>query len=384
MALKAGAASMARPYKVAFLITSMNRGGTESRLVDVLRCLDRSQFDPFLYVAKNQGELMSEIGDQQVYIGSSGNIVKSLAVLWRVLRRERPDVVWCLQSSALSFAGRLFAWVLRTPAVVLSIHGRYADRAIIDWPNRLVTRWTTDKVVILSKIYRTWLVREGVDDDLITVQYNGVDTLQFSPAADKRTYQQTLLSLDPVRPVIGTVGNLLPIKGHEILLKAARQVVERRPEALFVLVGDGTRRAELERLAQTLNLSEQVRFLGRRRDVPDLMQAFDVFVLTSNSEGCPNVILEAMATGLPVVSTSVGGVPELVTDETGILVPPGDDAALADAIRQLLDDPARRQAMGQAGRRRAVEHFSLETMIRARETLLLELLEHQSAKKPVQ
>jgi glycosyltransferase involved in cell wall biosynthesis len=114
------------------------------------------------------------------------------------------------------------------------------------------------------------------------------------------------------------------------------------------------------------------------------MQAFDVFVLTSNSEGCPNVILEAMATGLPVVSTSVGGVPELVTDETGILVPPGDDAALADAIRQLLDDPARRQAMGQAGRRRAVEHFSLETMIRARETLLLELLENQSAKKPVQ
>jgi glycosyltransferase involved in cell wall biosynthesis len=134
----------------------------------------------------------------------------------------------------------------------------------------------------------------------------------------------------------------------------------------------------LERLSQTLGLTKHVRFLGTRNDVPELMRAFDLFVLTSHSEGCPNVILEAMASGLPVVSTNVGGVPELVNADTGMLVPPRDDTTLAEAILRLLDDPVRRQRMGEAGRRRAVEQFSLAQMIRAREELLSELVENDS------
>jgi glycosyltransferase involved in cell wall biosynthesis len=170
---------------------------------------------------------------------------------------------------------------------------------------------------------------------------------------------------------------LLPVKAHEVLLKAASRVIEQYPDALFVLAGDGARRTELDQLAQTLNLSQHVQFLGKRHDIPDLMRAFDVFALTSNSEGCPNVILEAMASGLPIVSTNVGGVPELVTDEIGILTQAKDDAAVAGAILHLLDDPARRQAMGETARRRVVEQFSLETMIHAREALLLELMGEQ-------
>jgi glycosyltransferase involved in cell wall biosynthesis len=372
------------PYKVAFLTTSMNRGGKESRLVDVLRGLDRAEFDPFLFVAKNTGDLLAEVHDQRVYIGSSGNILKSLPELWRVLRREQPDVVWCLQSNVLSFAGRLFAWLLRTPAVVLSIHGHHRNRAIVDWPNRAITRWTTDRVVVLSQIYCDWLVKEGFQRDWMTVQYNGVDTERFSPPATRDAYKQEALKVDPSRAVIGTVGNLRRSKATEVFVQAAKRVIEDRPDAMFVIVGEGERRAILEQMRDELGLAEHLLLLGKRTDIPDLMRAFDLFCLTSDyGEGCSNVTLEAMASGLTVITTNFGGASELVDESVGVIVPVQDDAALADAILQLLDDPARRAAMGQAGRRRAVEQFSLDTMMRKREALLLELLEKRSGSNPV-
>ena len=362
-------------HKVAFLITSLNRGGAESRLVDVLHGLDRDRFDPFLYVAKQQGDLLAEVGDQRVYTGTSKHLLFNLPRLWNILRRENPDVIWCLQSNALSFIGRLFAWLLRTQAVVLSIHGHYGDRTIVDWPNRLLTNWTTHKVVILSKIYHDWLVKEGIDERLLTVQYNGVDTRRFSPPTDHHACQQSVLGIDSARPVIGMVGNLHPRKAHEVFIRAASRVAAQRPDALFVIVGDGERRPALEVMHHELGLADHLLLLGKRTDIPDLMRAFDLFCLTSDyGEGCSNVTLEALASGLPVITTNFGGASELVTDDVGIVVPIQDDAALADAILHLLDDPTRRQTMGEAARQRAVEHFSLDTMIHARESLLSELL----------
>jgi glycosyltransferase involved in cell wall biosynthesis len=360
--------------KVVFAITSFNHGGTELRLLDVLRGLDRTQFETILFTAKG-GDLADEVSDSRIVIGAQRGEtrLRGLWALWTLLRRERPDAIWCLQSSAVSFAGRLCAWLLGIPTVI-SIHGRYEGRAIMDWPNRLLTRLAKSRVVVVSKLYREGLVDEGIPERLITVQYNGVDTGRFSPPEDRDTCKQSLLGLNVSRPIIGTVGNLLPIKGHEVLLETAARVIGQCPEALFVIIGEGKRRAELERLSQTLCLTNHVRFLGTRNDVPDVMRTFDLFVLTSHSEGCPNVILEAMASGLPVVSTNVGGVPELVNADSGLLIPARDDATLAEVILRLLDDPARRQAMGEAGRRRAVAQFSLAQMIRAREELLQALV----------
>ena len=374
---------MTDAYKVGFIIASLNRGGTETKLLDTLQRLDRNRFDPFLFVAKGGGELLAEACDQRVYVGlpAGGNSLRSLYALWKTLRRERPDAVWCLQGGVTGFAGRLFARLLRVPIIILSLHGRQSERQpALDWPNRLLTPFTTQRVVAVSNEYRQQLIAEGIAESLISVLYNGVDTARFSPhrspsgRGGENSFKRAILGIEPSHPVIGTVGNLLPVKAHEVLLKAAGRVIVQCPDALFVLVGEGERRAALERLAQALGVSQNVRFLGRQRDVSDVMRAFDLFALTSNSEGCPNVILEAMASELPVVSTRVGGVPELVDDEVSILVPPQDDVALAQAILQLLTDPARRQAMGEAARRRAVERFSIEAMIRAREALLMELL----------
>jgi glycosyltransferase involved in cell wall biosynthesis len=363
------------PHKVAFLITSLHRGGAESRLVDVLKRLDRAQFEPCLFVAKNAGDLLAEVRDQNVTIGTPGSILRSLPALWRFLRREGPDAVWFLQSNLLSFVGRLFAWLLRTPAVILSIHGHYEGRPVIDWPNRIITGWTTHKIVVLSEIYRQWLVGEGLKDDSIAVQYNGVDTTRFSPPADRDVAKKHALDLESPRPAIGLIANLRPSKAPEVFVRAANRVIAQCPDALFVIVGDGERRDALEAMRRELGLADNLLMLGKRTDIPDLMRAFDLFCLTSDyGEGCSNVTLEALASGLPVLTTNFGGATELVTDDVGVVVTIQDDAALADAILHLLDDTTRRQAMGETARQRAVKHFSLETMIRARESLLNKLL----------
>ena len=159
---------------------------------------------------------------------------------------------------------------------------------------------------------------------------------------------------------------------------------------LRVLLSESEIAARVDQLADTLAQVDDgwtvVALLqGAIPFTADLMRAFDLFCLTSDyGEGCSNVTLEAMATGLPVISTNFGGASELLDESTGTIVPVQDDAALATAILQLLDDPARREAMGRAGRQRAVEHFSLETMIRKRETLLLELLEKRPRENRVQ
>jgi len=372
-------------YKVAYLVSSLNTGGKEVILLNVVRKTDPTRFESILFVAKGDGNLMDEAADGKVYVGvPRGNVLKSLPALWNMLSRERPDVVWCVAAGVMGFAGRIFAHILRTPVIIISLHGREERGKLMGWPNRLITRFTTDKVVTTSQAMGDTLRQEGVPEHLLAIINNGIDVDRFQPPDDRAAYKRNLLQIDPRRPLIGTVASLVPRKAQQVFIKAVPRVLEVCPDAVFVLAGKGSSRSELETLCRQLGVEEPVRFIGLRRDIPELLRALDVFVLTSAYEPFGNVVVEAMASGLPVVCTAVDGVPELVTEDTGVLVPAGDDEAVATAVIELLRDPARREAMGQAGRRRAVEHFSMETMIRKRETLLLELLEKRDAKNPVQ
>jgi glycosyltransferase involved in cell wall biosynthesis len=373
-----------RRYKIAYILSSFMTGGKELILLNVMRKMDSTRFEPILFVAKGGGDLLAEVGGNNVYVGvARGNVFKSLPSLWRMLARERPDIVWCVAADVMGFAGRLFAYLLEIPVVIISLHGKHRGR-IIDWPNRLITGLTTDRVVTTSEEYRKILLQEGVPEHLLTVLYNGIDTNLFQPSPNRTNHKQRFLGAVSNPPVIGTVGNLLPVKAHDVFLKAVSRILPVFPNALFVIVGEGPSRMKLEALCRHLGIQERVLLVGLRKDIPDLLRSFDMFVLTSYDESFGNAIIEAMASGLPVVGTAVGGVPELVTDATGILVPAGNDEAVAEAVIGLLRDPARREAMGQAGRRRAVEHFNLETMIRKREALLLGLLEKEAGEHPVQ
>ena len=183
------------------------------------------------------------------------------------------------------------------------------------------------------------------------------------------------------------MAGLRPLKNHSLLLQAFASVSRQLPDALLLLVGPPDRlnpdyAESLRRLAQELGVESCVRFLGSRADVPDILRASDVFVLSSDYEGNPLSVLEAMATGLPVVSTAVGGVPELVQHgATGLLVPAGDARALAEAITQLGRDADQRAAMGHAARQTALERFDVRAMSRAYAALYQQLLHAHPTKR---
>jgi len=364
------------PYRVFFVIGSLNKGGTELRLLDVIRRLNPAAFTPVLFAAKG-GELLPAVRNARVYSGPPGaNVLFSLPSLWRALRRERPTVVWCVNQGIASFFGRLFARLLRTPVIMISLHGADTITAAMDRYNAWLTRRFTDRVVVVNRQYVQQLKKQRLPEEKITVLYNGVDETLFSPAAPERrqALKRELLGIDPQRPVIGTVANLRPIKALDVLIRAAARLRQTHPDALFIIIGEGRQRPALEQLCADYDVAGNVRLLGTRSDVPELMRAFDIYALTSDYEGCPNTILEAMASGLPVVATRVGGVPELLPPEAGILVPPRDETALAGALRRLLDDPGLRREMGRQARAHIEAHFTMQQMIAGREALLLELI----------
>jgi sugar transferase (PEP-CTERM/EpsH1 system associated) len=232
-----------------------------------------------------------------------------------------------------------------------------------------------DRYVVVSKDLERYLVRRvGIAAGRISQIYNGVDTDRFTPrpsgAANglpaEFTEQDTL--------VIGTVGRIQPVKDHVTLLKAFAELVQRYDRLRLAVIGDGPLLGDLRRFAETLGIAKLIWLPGAIDNIPDALRRFDVFVLPSLSEGISNTLLEAMASGVPVVATAAGGNLELVDDGyCGQLFPPGDVATLARLLAGYVADPLLRQAHAIAARRIAVERFSLGTMVRKYQEIYLGL-----------
>ncbi len=261
--------------------------------------------------------------------------------LARRLRAERADIVHTHLSTA-SLWGAVAAHRAGLP-VVATVQGR----------NTATCYRLADRLIANSEAVREHMVAQGIPTERISTVYNAVDLSGFRRRLGPAEAKQRL-GIDPARLVIGTAAHLSPKKGHDDLLVAAAQVVKVVPDADFVLLGDGNQRGELERLADRLQLTSRVTFLGFRHDVADVMSAYDVFALASWWEPFGLVFVEAMALGLPVVTTRAGGAPEVVADgETGMLVRPRDPTALAAALIRLATEPTLRARMGEAGPARA-------------------------------
>ena len=225
---------------------------------------------------------------------------------------------------------------------------------------RLAYRCAT-KVVANSPAARRFLVQEGIAPESIAVISNGVDFASFAAREFTR----------PVRRFI-TVANLRVEKNHETLLAAASTLLIKYPDLEFLIVGDGPRRSALEAIARERHLGARVRFLGHREDVPSLLAEADAFVLPSRSEAFPNAAIEAMASGLPIVASAVGGLLDLVDDgRTGLLIDPDDAHALAGALESLIADPARAARIGRAARAEVQQRYSFDRMVSAFEELYL-------------
>lgn len=298
-----------------------------------------------------------------------------------LLRRERVDLIHAHQYTPFFYA--LAARHLRSrPPILFTEHGRWFPD--FPRPKRMLFNRALlgrrDRVVGVGEAVRRALINnEGIPAARVEVIYNGVDLTPYrDPARDRAMIRQTAregLGIPDSALLIAQVARLDDLKDHATAVRAMARVATAIPLSLLLIVGEGPERTRIERIIKELNLAQHVRLVGTRSDVPDILQAADLFLLSSKSEGIPLTVIEAMAARLPVVSTDVGGVGEIVVaGETGLLTPAGDDAALAAAAIELLNDAPRRARLGEQGYRRAIDKFDESRMHRDYRALYAEML----------
>lgn len=363
---------------ILYLITELSTGGAQAALLRLLKRLDRGHFSPTVVCLYNgDGAVAQEIRALGVQVFDAHMRHKAdlpaLLRLYRHIRRVRPTILHTSLFHA-NLPGRILGRLAGVPIVICSERTMAMER---EWRYRL-NRWTimlVDRVIAVSANVRDFCVSHiGLPAEKLVVIPNGVE-LPEQPLLSRQEARARLgLPLDTL--LVGAVSRLDPVKGVDCLLQAFSRV----DDAHLIVVGDGPERAALEASAARLDIALRVYWAGFQRDIFRWLPAFDVFVQPSFHEGLPNTVLEAQACGLPVVATAVGGTPEVVVDGvTGLLVPPRDPDALAQAITRLLNDPDLRHAMGQAGRERVEKHFSVEQMVRQTEALYEELLSDRTS-----
>ncbi len=319
----------------------------------------------------------------------AGRGLSSHLQLWRLLRRLRPALVHTRNLAALEAQP-----IAMAAGVPLRVHGEHGwDTHDPDGRSVRYRRWRwlmrpyVNHYIALSRQLQEYLITGvGVPRQRISQIYNGVDTVHFHPRAAAQSPTSVGPFVQPQHVLVGTVGRLEPIKDQLSLARAFVLAVERRPDLRarlrLVVVGDGRLRAPIEQVLRAAQMADLVWLAGSRDDIAVLLRGLDLFVLPSLAEGISNTVLEAMATGLPVLATAVGGNVELVEPGiTGALVPPNDPPALAEALIAYTDDPRRREREGQAGRERAVNEFALEEMAAAYQDIYDRLLAQRGKRR---
>jgi glycosyltransferase involved in cell wall biosynthesis len=355
---------------VAVFITSFHPGGTERQMIELIRRLDRRRFDVHVACFHNEGAWLPKVESHAPVtafpirgFARPGTLARA-AGFARWCRARRISVVQTCDLYANAFALPAAA-LAGTPVRIGSRRELNPDKSSAQISLQRQAYRCAHAVVANSHAASTILQREGVPASRIEVIANGIDAYRFH---DRTSYR-------PVSKIL-TVANLRAEKAHEVLLQAASAMLSRHPHLQFQIAGDGPRLGELRALASALGIADRVTFLGHREDVPALLAQADAFVLPSRSEAFPNGAIEAMAAGLPVVASAVGGLLDLIEPgRTGLLVPPDDPLALADALDGLVRAPARGAALGAAARDDVVRRYSFERMVRSFETLYLSLLE---------
>jgi len=383
------------PTRIVYMIGTLDRGGSERQLVELVTRLDRARFEPYVCCLSAGGALQPRLtaaGVPVTVIGFRGFTVfrhfrKVFREIWRMvayLRQVRPAIV----HGYLFWAYVLGTWtarMARVPFVVSSRRslGRFKQGKRHFLAMERLANAMTDVWIANAEAVRADAIREeGLNPARVLVIPNGV-TLEWAAHALERDVVRQNLGLGAQDRAVLTVANFILYKGHRVLLEAAARVVAQVPHTEFLWAGDGPARAELQEAICQAGLDGAVRILGERDDVADLLRASDLYVHPSREEGCPNAILEALAAGVPVVATEVGGVPEIVVHkETGYLVPPGDPDRLASAILQMLSEPEQARAMAERGKADVLNRFSMERMVLATEKLYETLLGRGSQAGP--
>jgi glycosyltransferase involved in cell wall biosynthesis len=361
---------------VLWVIKGLGPGGAEHLLVDAARNADRERFSyRACYLLPEKDHLVTALREEGVEVTclgmSSAADARWIGRLRSLIASERPSVVHAHLPFAAIGARLAVRSLRRRPRMISTEHNTW-DRY------RVPTRWANaatigmnDRTIAVSRAVAASMKAARARD--IVVIPNGIDVERVRSRALSREDARRSLGLPLEAPIVGTVGGITAKKGHRVLVEAARRVVTRIPEATFAFVGlpidaDGVRRA-----ISDAELSERVLLCGYREDAARLMRAFDVVCLPSFHEGLPLSLLEALALGIPCVATAVGGVPEVLAEGAGILVPRADPSSLATALLEVLERPERAAELSAAARATS-ERYDVRETVRRTESVYLETL----------
>jgi len=359
--------SRSPPIRVGFILHGLQVAGAEMLVLEIIQRLGQS-IRPTIFCLDQVGPLADQLKSQDRDI----EIVPldrrpglDFRVSWRMaghIRRRGIEVLHAHQYSPFFYAALAKLLAGGSARLLFTEHGRHFPDHVSFFrraANRLLLDCLADAVNAVSSFSAASLAeQDGFSRRRIEVIENGIDVDRFSSNAERPP------DLSPARRYVVNVARFHPVKDHATLLHAFQTVASAFADVDLVLAGDGPLRTEMEQLVRTLHLEGRVRLLGNRCDIPGILRASKIFILTSVSEAAPLTLLEAMAVGLPVVVTAVGGMPEIVRDRIdGLLAPRQDVSAIAAALIQLLDDPAAASAMGAAGARRIRDCFTIERTV---------------------
>ncbi|HVO76454.1 MAG TPA: glycosyltransferase [Candidatus Bathyarchaeia archaeon] len=361
--------------KVCIILPKLEIGGAEVHVLSLVKHIDASRFAVSLMCLSPGNASMEEEAKRYVesFVTVDFRLRRcpiSFAKMVRFLRAGRFDVVHC----HLPFAdvlGRLAGWLAGVPVRLTTEHGKFLWKP---WYylalERMLVPITDARICVSRDILEIRRRREGTPERKLVYIPNAVDILRFKTPSRARAQVASEFGWNPADAIVIAVGRLEPEKNYELLIRAIDRLRPRFPSIVCLLVGDGKCRAALAGLVDSLGLAPRVTFAGTRADIPDLLGAADVFVLSSLKEGLPVSLLEAMAAGRGIVATSVGGIPETIRDgESGILVPSADVEALAGGIGRLLADEGLRARMGRAALEDVERDYDLKTIVKRIESL---------------
>lgn len=369
------------PIPILYLTHSMQVGGIEVIIYEFVCRLNNNGFLPSVCVFKGGGSLEAKLKSQGVKVycleKKEGIDLRLPLRLRRILKKESIRILHTHNFSAWLY-GAVAARRIKGLRHVHTEHSN-VDKKRRALAERVLSYFTNIVVCVSKDVRQSMIENQGILPERVTVIHNGVDIEKFRPDPEKRIFCRTKLSVKQNTPLIGIVARLAPIKNHASLLKAFSKLSEDMPDLELLVVGDGELKNKLVKQTNEMNLTRRVLFLGERQDIPELLNAIDVFVLPSLSEGHNMTLLEAMATGLPVVATSVGGNLEIVEDGvTGYLIPSKQPEILGQKIAMLLKNETLRSQMGKRGRTIVLKHFDMQKMTKAYQALYLSLIQAES------
>jgi len=352
--------------KIIQCVNNLDLGGLERMVLGLAQELKIRGHGSSICCIENRGSLAAEAEQMGIPVHAlnmaQNGKVAAFRSLCAVLRQQKPVVIHSHNFKPFYYSA-LATMLGATSGHIHTRHGALLQQHRAVWRYRLLRRWVDAWVTVSADRQNELAERTGLPLKAIHILANGVDTARFAPAPDCQAVRRQL-GLPENVPAIMVAARLAPEKDFGTLLRAFALVHQAIPPAELWFIGDGTERPALESLSRELKIDSQVRFLGQRSDVDQFLKAADVFVLSSLSEGLSVALIEAAASGLPLVATAVGGNGEVVkVPECGRLVPVGDPTELAAALTEILQNKPLRIQMGQAARQHAIANFSLDRMV---------------------